>query len=270
MNRLKNLAKMIAEKAKEKTPSEEFAHMLEEAIIRLAAEENRTPSKTFKPSSLGGCLRKMYYQVVGVEEDAGIDSTASSVGITQSGKDRHERIQKAVSEMKRLGYPVQWIDVEEYLKKRPQQGTKVVSKQGMETKLYNEILNMSFLCDGLFTMDGVYFVLEIKTEVSFKSNKREAPEEEHITQAACYSATLGIDRIMYVYENRDLCTKKVFMHIVNDDDKFNLVIAPIETVNTHIETGTVPPMTDKKKLCKYCDYKTRCKRDDVNGTAELY
>jgi CRISPR/Cas system-associated exonuclease Cas4 (RecB family) len=260
MATMKSLAKMLAEKAREKPPEQDFLHMLEEAIVRLDREADRKPSKSFKPSSLGGCLRNVFYQVSGVDPESS-DKTASSVGISESGSARHEHMQEAMLQMKRLGYAFEYIDVEDYLKKRPQQGTRVISKQGAETKLFNDILNLSFLCDGIILLRGRYYVIEIKTEVTPKYYTRSAPEDQHITQASCYSATLGIDQVIFIYENRDFCTKKPYLHIVTEDEKFNRVIAPIETVNTHIELNTTPEMTDKKKLCLYCNYKSRCKKD---------
>lgn len=264
MASLKNLAKLIAEKTKEKKPEEDFLHMLEEAIIRIDKENQRDPSKSYKPSSLGGCLRNMYYQVIGAETDKGITETADGIGIKESGTDRHERIQKAITQMHRLGYPVEWIEVEDYLTKRPQIGTRIISKKGMETKLYNDVLNLSFMCDGIILMNGIYYVLEIKTEASFKWQGRTEAEDNHITQAACYSATLSIDRVMYLYENRDLCKKKTVLYIVSDEDKFDRVIAPIETVETHRTNNTLPQMTEKKKFCKYCKYQERCGKDGIS------
>jgi CRISPR/Cas system-associated exonuclease Cas4 (RecB family) len=268
-NRLKNLAKMIHEKSKEKSPEEDFLFMLEEAIVRIDKEEQKPPSQSFKPSSIGGCLRKVYYEVIGAPLDQGISTNADSVGISDSGKARHEKIQSAVANMKRLGYPVQWVDIEDYLKKRPQTGTRVVERQGMETKLFNDILNMSFLCDGIFTMHGVYYVLEIKTEMSIKYQKRKEVEDMHITQGSCYSATLGIDKVLYIYENRDICGKKSFFYAVTEADKFNRVIAPIEYVNTCVESETTPPKTTIKRLCNYCKYKDKCERDGEHGSPVL-
>jgi CRISPR/Cas system-associated exonuclease Cas4 (RecB family) len=266
----KSLAKLVAEKSKKKTPAEDFLYMLEEATIRIASEERKAPSQFYKPSSLGGCLRNVFYQVTGApSEKSESDESASSVGITQSGSDRHERIQKAVAEMKRLGYPVEWIDLEEYLASRPQSGTEIVEKKGMETKLFNKILKLSFLCDGIIRIRGVYYVLEVKTEIAMKWNGRTEPEDNHKTQGACYSATLGIDRVIFLYENRDMCKKKAILYVVSDEEKFERVIEPIEKVETHKKEGTLPEMTDKKKFCRYCAYQARCKRDGASGGKTL-
>src|SRR5690606_11740101 len=136
---LKNLAKLINQTTQEKTVEQEFLFQLNEAISRLDGENSRPPSKSYKPSSLGGCMRNMYFQVIGAPLDPAGTTDASFVGICESGTDRHERIQTAITNMQRLGYDCEWIDVEEYLKVRPQTGTEVVSKQGMETKLKNTV-----------------------------------------------------------------------------------------------------------------------------------
>lgn len=255
---LKNLAKLIAESNREKTPEQEFLFLLNEATVRL--EKRRQPSKTFKPSSLGGCLRRVYFEVTGAEIDDNQQVDPNLVGIAQSGTDRHERIQKTIAQMKDLGYDVEWIDVEEYLKRRPQPGTEVVEKKGMETKLRNTILNLSFMCDGIIKFKGKYYVLEIKTEVSFKWNGRVQVEDKHKTQATCYSVALGIDDILFIYENRDFCSKKTFHVQITNQDKEERVIHRIETVNAHIEDGTVPDKTTTQSECKYCPFTNVCKK----------
>lgn len=258
---LKNLAKLIHETTKEKTVEQDFLFQLNEAISRLDAEHSRPPSKTYKPSSLGGCMRNMYYQVVGAEQDPSQMRDASAVGITESGTDRHERIQKAIANMQRLGYDCEWIDVEEYLKSRPQPGTVVVSKQGMETKLRNTILNLSFLCDGVIKFNGHYYIIEIKTEASFKWNGRTDVVEKHKAQACAYSVALGIDSIIFIYENRDFCSKKTFLYEVTEKDKEDKVLHTIATCDSYIERNLIPPKTTVQSECKYCSYKKLCAKD---------
>lgn len=258
---LKNLAKMISQANKEKTPEQEFLFMLNQTISRLHQENKRQPSKSFKPSSLGGCWRRLAYEVSGAPMDKGEMEEASSVGILESGTDRHDRIQKSVMEMKRLGYECEWIDVEEYLKRRPVEGTSVVSKNGNETKLKNEVLNLSFMCDGIIKMNGKYYILEIKTEASFKFMSRADVVEMHKVQATCYSVGIGIDNVIFLYENRDVCSKKSFLYEVKPQDKQDRVIHVIETVNAYLEAETVPPKTKQNSHCKYCPFKEQCSKD---------
>lgn len=253
----KNLAKMISQATRDKTPEQDFLYMLNEAIGRLDKESGRLPSQSYKPSSMGGCLRNCFFQVVGARQDVKLKTDPQLVGMGQSGTARHEHIQTAIAQMKRLGYDVEWIDVAEFLKMRPVKGTIIKERKGMETKLYNELFNLSFMCDGIIKLHGRYYILEIKTEASFKFQGRTQPEQDHIIQASCYSLAIGINDVMFLYENRDVCAKKTFLVHVTEENRAEIVHR-IETSNSHIQSGTVPPKeTDK---CKYCQYTEECKK----------
>lgn len=253
---LSKLAKLIASAGKEDSVEKEFLRLLDAATVNL--EETRKPSKTFKPSSLGGCSRNVYFQVVGAELDDNISVEAPVIGMRDSGTDRHLRLQSIISRMKTLNYPVMWVDVGQYLAENPQPGTTVQEKRDYETKLYNSIFNMSFMCDGLISFKGKLYILEIKTESASKFNTRVAPAPKALVQAAAYAATIGVRDIMYVYENRDMMHKKTYHVHITDEDIENFVITPIETVNAHIEAQTVPPKTTDLKECRYCSYQREC------------
>lgn len=256
---IKDIQETISNKKRVKTVGERFQEQLNEAIVK--SNERRKPSKTYKPSSLGGCMRNMYYQVVGEGMDEDKGESPDLIGIGESGTDRHIRIQNHIANMKKLGYNVEWVPVDVYLNNNPQPGVRIVSREGMETKLAHDGFNMSFMCDGIIRFEGVYYILEIKTEASFKFQGRVQPEDKHITQASCYALTLDIDRIMFIYENRDVCSKKVFEYEVTDEDKASRVLAEIDTCESFRELEQVPPMTTKKRECTYCKYKKKCKED---------
>jgi CRISPR/Cas system-associated exonuclease Cas4 (RecB family) len=256
---IKNLAKLINNATKEKTLEEEFIYLLNETISR--SQPFRLASKTFKPSSLGGCMRRIFFEVTGEEVDASNHHDPQLVGINESGTDRHERIQRHVASMKEYGYDVEWVDVEEFIKEFKPLGTRVIEKKGMETKLFNDVLNLSFMCDGVIKFKGIHYILEIKTEASFKWQTRSKPEEKHTYQAACYSAALGLSNVIFIYENRDVCAKKVYMHEVTQEDREDKVYCRIETINEFIRQEIVPEKTTDTKECKYCPYLTACGRE---------
>ena len=254
----KELAKLINQANKQRTPEQEFLYVLNEGIGRLGAEGslNHPTSRSFKPSSIGGCLRIPFFQITGAKEDETASEDPGLQGIMQSGTDRHERIQTAISELARLGYDCEWVDVGEFVTNQNRvKGTRVISKNGMETKLMNDDLNMRFMCDGVIKFMGKYYIIEIKTETSFKWQGRTSPNPDHIKQATCYSICLGVDQVFFIYENRDVCGKKVFQVDVTQEMK-NGLFHVLETVNSHIENGTIPPKSDD---CRYCDYKQLCK-----------
>lgn len=252
---LGNIAKMINKAAEEKNPAEQLVADLESMIKQQNAP--RKPKPNYKPSMLGGCKRRTFFCKTGAEIDGNYPAP-SMVGIWESGHARHDKIQKYISEMKAAGYDWEWIDVSEYVEQRKPPGTIVVSKQGMETKLYNEILGLSFLCDGVVRYKGRYYIIEIKTETSFKFMKHTKAHEEHLKQGTCYSVGLGIDEVIFIYENRDVCSKKTDFIEITEDMKHRFVIDIIEDINNHIEAGTIPPAERDK--CNYCDYKKECKK----------
>ena len=85
-------------------------------------------------------------------------------------------------------------------------------------------------------------------------------EVVHRNQSICYALALGIDDIMWLYENRNLCTWKTFHTVVTEEDKQE-VIKRIEAVNKCVENKTPPNKTSYLTNCAYCDYKERCRRD---------
>lgn len=256
---LRNLAKMIDEANREKTPDQEFMHIYNETVKRT--QEQRTPSKSYKPSSLGGSMRRMYYEITGapVNENRTIDP--NFIEIMDSGTDRHERIQNNIIAAEKLGYDIEWVDVEEFLEEWPVPGTRVVEKIGTEWKLYNDVLNLSFMCDGIIKLKGKYYILEIKTEVSFKWNGRVKVEDAHMTQAVAYSTALGVNDILFIYENRDFKNKKTFLVNVTEQMKEDKVVHKIETCNAYVERGIVPPCTCTQAQKRYCPYTEQCKID---------
>lgn len=256
---LKNIAKLVKQAtAKDMTPANEFENFLNQAIVMQEKKNIRPPSKTYKPSSLGGCWRKIYFEVEGAQIDANQTVDPSFVGICESGTDRHERLQQAVIAMKDLKINCEWVDVEEYLKLYPQPGTRIIERKGNEFKLRNDILNMSFMCDGIVKFGGKYYILEIKTEVSFKWNGRKAAEDDHQIQASSYSTCLGISDVLFIYEQRDVCSKKYYHVNVTDEDREIKVVHIINMIEEHRRQGTVPDKSENKVHCNYCQFKEEC------------
>lgn len=256
MAKLNGLARLI-KASRSTSPESIFLNELTRTIEVL--DENREPSKSYKPSSVGGCLRNMYYQMVGGTLD-GTPTEYGLIGICESGSSRHETLQTYVSKMNSLGFDWEWVDVAKYIEEYKPPGTKVIKQSGMETKCFNEIFNMSFLCDGVIKHKGQYYVLEIKTESSYKFSNHDAPFKEHIYQATCYSMCFGINSVIFLYENRDNCSKKAFLVEVTDAMKEE-VADKIFTCDDYVATLTPPPKTTESKHCQYCNYKKLCRED---------
>lgn len=254
---IRNLSRSLNAEVSNSSVDRRFLRGLTDYIEH--SSKNRKPSKSYKPSSLK-CLRQMYYQITGTEVDDSL-ADAGNVGMAESGTDRHIRLQDAIQAMCEENPDYEWIDVETYVKENNIDYLKIVKKDGNETKCYHTVLNMSFMCDGILKIKGEYYILEIKTENSFKFMKRETVATEHKTQASCYSLAFKIDKVLFLYECRDTLAKKTYVLNVSDAMRQNLVVNKILECDDYVEKLVPPPRSQVKKDCQYCRYLKQCKKD---------
>ena len=118
------------------------------------------------------------------------------------------------------------------------------------------------MCDGILYNKKLkkYFGLEIKTQASVKHRGQTEIWTKHKIQATCYSVATGIDDAIFIYENRDFCSKIAYDIHITETMKEELVLNKIEDCNNYIEEGLIPPKTTDVRDCKYCQYTGMCKR----------
>lgn len=260
MRGLKSLHKFINEAKMEASPADIFLYELRKTIENNSA--GKPPSSHYRPSSMN-CLRQMFFYRTNAQLDD-VSSNSSLIGITESGQDRHKRIQSWVSKMKEAGFDCEFIDVETYIKQHKIEDVKILSKDGYETHCFHTVLELSFLCDGIIRFHGRYFILEIKTESGFKFLARKGVAKEHENQAISYSICFGIDDVIFLYENRDNCNKKSFDFHVSSQMRKNLIDS-IFTCNNYVDRNDLPPKQDNVKICQYCKYAIKCKTGDYKN-----
>lgn len=257
---LKNVCRLIQTAKETLPPEQDFLNDLKRSIEMTADKDTRLPSKTYKPSGMN-CIRASYYQLTGTQPDDG-SSNYTLVGICNSGTDIHVRIQTAVEQMKENGMDCEYIDVAEFVKSRNLDYLDIVSKNGMETKLYHKNFNMSFMCDGIIKYKNHYYILELKTENSYKFANRKGVDPSHYNQGTAYSIAFGIPEVLFVYISRDVLDMKAFMFTPSDEMKQNL-IGYIEECDGYVSRMIAPPKPEdvSKKACSYCMYKEQCRKD---------
>lgn len=261
MNKIKNLARLLDSVNEKLSPEVDFLGDLKRSIELTEKKNSRKPSQTYKPSSMK-CIRSMYYQVTGVEPDD-TDSNYCIIGICNSGTDIHVRIQQAVADMKNNGIDCEYVDVAQFVKDRElTDEIDIVSQQGMETKLYHKSLNISFLCDGIIRYKGHYYILELKTENSYKFGMRKDVDPNHYAQGTAYSYILKLPEVIFVYINRDNLDMKSFMFKPTDEMKQDMV-SKIVDCDGYKERNEVPPKPENlsKGFCSYCSYRKLCDSD---------
>lgn len=278
---IQDLAKLLYAEKKNKTLSSEFKHTYYKTV--LAQNPDHKPKvDMFSPSSLYKCERELYYMIMGYEKEPSqvpVHLLGSWRALANTGTDRHERIQTTITKMKENGMDIEWIDVEKYVNEHGPETTKLAEEtdpekakaakeDSMETKLYSSVISSRFKCDGLVLIDGEYYIIEIKTMNSRKWSKSKTKGDildEHELQASAYSIAIGVDNVLYIYENRDNGQLLVFEKEVTSEMKHK-VMNKILTVQEYKRIGKIPP----KKNCdmKFCDYKRRCEMD--GQTADLF
>lgn len=255
---LLNVLNLVSDKNEKLPVEKQFLMDLQYSIEVQDSKGSRKPSKSYKPSSMH-CIRNMWFQIMGadVKQER---SDSSLVGICESGTDRHERIQNAVIKMKDSGLDCEYVNVGKFVKDRNLTNLQVISQNGNETKLYNTDYNISFLCDGIIKYRGIYYILEIKTETSNKFWDRQGVNPEHYLQGTAYSLSLGLNKVLFLYECRDNCSKKAFMLNVTDDMR-NSLVNKIKECDGYVERKICPPKPENisKNACAYCNYLDTCK-----------
>ena len=256
---LKNIHRLIGAAVNELPPEKSFLSDLKACIVKLSEHAGHPPSQKYKPSSMH-CVRNMYFQVVGEQADPDPGSP-ELIGMGESGTERHKDLQAAIAAMSSFGMECEFIDVEDYIQQQGLTHLQVVERRGAETKLYYPELNLSFMCDGIIRYRGKYYILEIKTEVSYKWQSREGVAKEHYLQASAYSLAFGINEVLFLYECRDDCSKKAYLLQVTPEMKM-AVIEKIQLCDQHVAKITPPdvPADVTKKGCSYCGYRTACRR----------
>lgn len=248
LNLINNAAEMVPD-------NEGFLMDLKSTVATLNPQ--RPASQAFKPSSLN-CLRLCYFDLTQAPKDPEMPEY-SGVRIPETGSASHESIQTYVAKMKDCGKDCEWIKPRTWIEQNNLDYLEIKDEGEFETLLYDTRYNIRFKCDGIIKYKGTYYILEIKTETEQKGRNRTEPDEKHRNQSVSYSLSLGINKIMWLYESRDFCVPKCFISIVTDEQKAEL-ITKFEIVNQAVQDRIPPARPENRKPCQYCAYTNICRR----------
>lgn len=237
-----------------------FLKRYEEAVRRQEERERQpVPTDYYRPSSMYGCERMLFFMRVYGGAGKRDEMEVNLIEICNSGTDRHLRIQHLVEDME----GVTCLDLEDVVKEARQKGinTEFVgwNEDHTEGRCKNEDLSIWFQPDGVINFMGKDMILEIKTESTYQHSSRFEPKMDHKYQATCYGMGLGLDYVLFFYEDRNFCGKKPYLWKITDEMR-EAVTNKIHNVNRALLNG-IPPVKDESK-CTYCQYKTECKLVD--------
>ena len=239
---------------------DKFLKEYQEAVKRQEERERQpVPTDYFRPSSMYGCDRMLFFMRVHGGGTGESDKDTNLIEICNSGTDRHLRIQKLVEDME----GVEILDLEELVREANLKGIKTEflgwNEDHTEARCRNEEMSIYFQPDGALRFMGKEVILEIKTESTYQHGNRYEPKEDHKYQATCYGMGLGIDYVLFFYEDRNFCRKKAYLWKISDEMK-EAVLSKIARVNKAIKVGNPPAKNEDK--CTYCQYKNECKLVD--------
>lgn len=233
------------------------------------------------------CERAMVLGRMGAKQDD-MDKY-QVIGMAKTGTARHEHMQAAMVKAFPVDGDWEYVDVADYITKMGITDVKVVSKQGYETKLFHEGLNLSFLCDGILYHRPTdrYFLFEFKNQASPKTRVKgenpnynpndgkskkiiwmdkvdmEEKDSEYIPQIRTYCYCLKLNWVMYVCEARDFCKLiKPMCFKVTDKQKQEQADRLLRC-ECMFEKGELPPQIEDStfitEYCrKKCNYKESC------------
>lgn len=261
----RSLITAIQETAYEQPVNRKFLRDVQNAIEKIELSNIHNSSQYYKPSSCV-CLRQMYFMRIGADVDIS-SSEYNAIGMADTGTRRHVAIQEVLEKMDSIGFPWKYVDVSEYVNKKQQEGKlkniKVVGKKGAETKLVDDVLHVSFMCDGiLYNIDSKkYYLFEFKNQASFKYNNKICVDSDHVKQVTQYCLLLDLNEALVLYENRDTCTLECPELLIVTDEMKNEQANRLLDCEQYVENKIVPPKHSDSKACKWCKYKTVCKNN---------
>lgn len=261
-----NLAELIQQHSKEDFSFEgKFLKQYNKALL-TCREEQEYPRTYTRPSSLGKCSRNIYYERTHADKDAkhyGNPWLYNQVGILESGTDRHTRIQFVLKRMEEMGF-IKNIDIPEAIELANSKGINTRfhswNEEKTEARCVNDDLGIYFQPDGLVEMDGITAIFEIKTTSCKKIaelRKTKTPFYTHIRQATAYAMGLGVDYVLFFYEDRDFTQHVPILYKIDELDRY-YIKTKLEHIDHHVECNTVPPAEKSTDNCKFCEYKELC------------
>ena len=244
--------------------SSDFLQEYEDYVDNMLINESKEPShRTFAPSAFR-CDRRSWFRLRGVEPDEIKVPDRVLDFSSQIGTACHRMIQRNLRDMLKEN----WINVEDYVNDSVKDlSTRYVKyeyctpdDENLETLISIVDPPVRFACDGIVRLDGIYYLLEIKSSEYASWNDLTDPKPQHIDQVNCYCTLLDLDKVLFLYIDRQYGGLKCFEHSVTDYVKAQ-VSMKFEYVQKMVESNLAPvalPKGDPWCTPSMCPYYKKC------------
>ena len=246
--------------------SSELLNLYEDGIeefLRDKAQE--LPHRTFAPSS-ARCQRRSWFRIRGAEPDVPKSVDSALEFTAELGTACHRVIQRNLAAILKE----RWIDVTSWIQnKKAAGGFPDGYDICAETDPYSgeTLIEMTkpfpvrFACDGLVRMNGVVYLLEIKTSEFSSWNELTEEKPQHVAQVEHYCALLGLQHVLYLYQDRQYGGLKCYEHSVSPQ-RIDEVLASMRYVMDCVDHMVPPPALpagDSWCAPSMCPYFKKCK-----------
>lgn len=115
--------------------------------------------------------------------------------------------------------------------------------------------------DAILDIDGIPYVLEIKSTSSIKFAQMRSPETDHLKQIQLYMHYFKIPQGILLYEDKNTQHLKDFI-VRYDADFAQGILQGFEVLKEQIDKNIIPdiPPDIEAWRCQYCEYREECQR----------
>lgn len=231
---------------------------LYEGFVLDDIQNSRTkPSaKTFAPSSIR-CKRKSWFRLRGSEPDK-IKKPDSSLEFKANlGTAIHQIVQERL--YNHLGDD--WVKIEDYVKSNNLKyfSNYELNQNGFETQIELFDIPVRFSCDSVLRLDGITYLLEIKTVDFADFNNLTDIKSHHIDQVKTYCTLLELDKAIVMYIDRQYGTVKAYEYSLKSYES-EAIIKDMKEVMSMVDANIAPERLDfSDYMCTNCEYSKKCK-----------
>lgn len=237
--------------------SSDFLDFYGSLIDKEIVEHDSEPKhRTFAPSAFR-CPRVSWFRLRGVQPDIQKKPDRVMEFAAEVGTACHETIQRRL----KANLGDDWMSVKQYLAEHPIQSKYELEEEELETKISIQDPPVRFACDGIIRWNGKIYFLEIKTSEFASFDELTSPKSQHIEQIRCYSALLGIEDVLVLYQDRQYGELKCYEVHVSHDER-QAVLDKMKYVQDMVEANLAPeklPKGDPWCSSSHCIYYNKCK-----------
>ena len=234
--------------------SMEFLDRYEEYTSKRIAEERYGERhRTFAPSSFR-CKRKNWFRLRGTEPDKNSNIDFRLDYLARMGTSIHAIVQQDIINMP----GVEWVNIREYMESNFDPSEYILTEGEIETKIEFTKIPLRLAVDGIIKIDGVYYLLEIKSCELSTFNDLTKWKDEHYDQAVCYATVLKLNHILFLYVDRSYGDMKCYQADMNNSIRDNVMNTFDEVIKC--AKSNIPPSRLPKgdKWCGMCEYRNKC------------